>query len=220
VASQQADRGRAEFLKERAFQELRSLLLAGEFPEGTILSERRLVARMKMSKTPIRVALERLARDGFVEILPQRGVRVRGLSDKEIADHFDLRIALESWVVDRLARARDPELERLHAILDVQRRAVEAGDFEGYATQDAEFHDCLAVLTGNDEVVRVMRLQRERLFRIIRRIHEDAPDRPRMGVEEHVGIVAALEAEDPELAVERMRDHLHWGRRFLLGEAG
>jgi DNA-binding GntR family transcriptional regulator len=204
-------------LKDRAFRELRALLLSGEFPAGTLLSERQLVARFKISKTPIRVALERLERDGFVEILPQRGVRVVGLSDKAVADHFDLRIALETWVVDRLGGAAgEIDWSGVEESLERQRRAVDKRDVDAYAHADADFHDRLAVLTGNDEVVRVIRLQRERLFRIILRILEGDPGRPSSSLDEHVSILEALKQGDSALAADRMRDHLVWGRRFLV----
>jgi GntR family transcriptional regulator, rspAB operon transcriptional repressor len=208
-------------LKERAYLELRELLLSGELPPGALISERQLVARFAFSKTPIRVALERLERDGFVEILPQRGVRVRGLSDKEIADHFDLRLALETWVVRRLAEASEPlDWSEVGAALDGQRAAVEADDRERYALTDADFHDRLAVLAGNDEIVRVIRVQRERLFRIIVRIHDNDPARPAVSLAEHVGIVEAVRRRDADEAEARMRDHLGWGRRFLLSLDG
>lgn len=217
-----AERNAAETsLKERAYAELRALLLSGELPPGSLISERQLVARFEISKTPIRVALERLERDGFVDILPQRGVRVRGLSDKEIADHFDLRVALETWVVRRLADASDPlDWSEVEAALDEQREAVEAADRERYALTDADFHDRLAVLAGNDEIVRVIRVQRERLFRIILRIHENDPGRPAISLREHRGIVAAIRRRDADKAEARMRDHLAWGRRFLLSLDG
>lgn len=214
-------RGPADIqLKEKAYDELRALLLSGEFPVGSLISERQLVARFQISKTPIRVALERLERDGFVEILPQRGVRVRGLSDKEIVDHFDLRGALETWVVQAIAAAaEEPDWGEVDAVLDEQRAAVEAGDLDRYATADADFHDRLAVLAGNEEIVRIIRLQRERLFRIILRVLAADPSRPAASLEEHRAIVAALAGRDAELAGRRMLDHHAWGRRFLLAAA-
>ena len=211
----------ATSLKERAYTELRALLLSGELPPGSLISERQLVGRFAFSKTPIRVALERLERDGFVEILPQRGVRVRGLTDKEIADHFDLRVALETWVVRRLANASEPlDWSDVRAALEDQREAVGAADRERYARTDADFHDRLAVLAGNDEIVRVIRIQRERLFRIILEIHENDPRRPAISLREHRGIVAAIRRRDADKAEARMRDHLGWGRRFLLSREG
>ena len=219
IASLSVAQGKAVelHLKERAYQELRALLLSGELPPGSLISERQLVARFEFSKTPIRVALERLERDGFVEVLPQRGVRVRGLSDKEIADHFDLRIALESWVVRRLGDSTERiDWSAVEAALAGQREAVETDDRERYALTDADFHDSLAVLAGNDEIVRVMRIQRERLFRIIVRIHEHDARRLTISTREHRGIVAAIRRHDADRAEARMRAHLGWGRRFLL----
>lgn len=207
-----------ESLKERAYEQLRALVLSDELPVGAITSERQLVARMEMSKTPIRVALERLERDGLIEILPQRGVRVRALTDKEVADHFDLRIALETWVAARLAHLlSDAVRQRLHAALDEQRDALDADDLDRFRLADADFHDLLAQLTGNDEIVRTMRVQRERLSRIVHRILEREPRRAQESLAEHAAIVAALEARDDEQAAARMREHLRWGRRFLVG---
>lgn len=204
-------------LKDKAYDELRRLVLSGELPAGSFISERQLVERFRFSKTPIRVALERLERDGLVEILPQRGVRVRALTDKEIADHFDLRTALESWVAIRLAgSAEELVWTDVRAALEAQRAAVASGDIEEYAIADADFHDALAVLAGNDQVVRVMRDQRQRLFRIILRILGGDSERPAASLAEHLTIVETLERRDADAATARVREHLEWGRRFLL----
>ena len=204
-------------LKDKAYIEIRDLLRSGEFPVGSFISERQLVSRFKFSKTPIRVALERLERDGFVEIVPQRGVRVRGLSDKEVADHFELRTTLESWVADTLV-ARDPPLDwtGVQASLKEQESAVSSRDIEHYANADADFHDQLALMTGNEEVMRVIRRQRERLFRIVLRVLASDHNRPQSSLEEHYGIVEAIERRDCELASARVKEHLGWGRDFLL----
>ena len=68
-------------LKEQAYRQLLALLMSGELTPESSWSERSLAARLGMSKTPIRVALERLDRDGFIEILPQSGVRLRELTE-------------------------------------------------------------------------------------------------------------------------------------------
>lgn len=208
-------------LKDKAYDDLLRLVLSGELPAGSSISERQLVARFRFSKTPIRVALERLERDGLVEILPQRGVRVRALTDKEIADHFDLRTALESWVATRVAESEDELVwTDVRAALDAQRAAVAGQDVERYAIADADFHDAVAVLAGNDQVVRVMRDQRQRLFRIILRILTSDAGRLQASFAEHLAIVEALERGDAAAATARVHEHLAWGRRFLLSRAG
>src|SRR4051812_34431946 len=137
-------------LKERAYQQLLDLLMSGELTPETPWSERQLAARLGMSKTPIRVALERLDRDGFVEIVPQSGVRLRELTETEAVDHYDFRIALESWVVRRAAEkitARD--LRELRRIVARQQKLLEPGGkpdkiVASYFELDSAFHYSLS----------------------------------------------------------------------------
>ena len=94
--------GRA-LLKDRAYADLKVLIQSGEFPPNTFLSERQLVARLGMSKTPIRSALEHLEAQGLVVVSPQQGIVVTDLSVREITDLFDVRSAIEPFVAARLA---------------------------------------------------------------------------------------------------------------------
>ena len=86
-------------LKDQAYENLKNLILEEVFAPGTFLSERQLAARLDMSKTPIRSALERLETEGYVAVSPQQGIVVRESSLREIVDLFDIRIALEVFVV-------------------------------------------------------------------------------------------------------------------------
>ena len=90
-------------LKDQAYENLKNLILEEVFAPGTFLSERQLAARLDMSKTPIRSALERLETEGFVTVSPQQGIVVRESSLREIVDLFDIRIALEVFVVQSIA---------------------------------------------------------------------------------------------------------------------
>ena len=77
----------------------------GVFAPNTFLSERQLVERMGMSKTPIRSALEHLESQGLVAVAPQQGIIVKELSAQEITDLFDMRSAIEPFIVSRLSDA-------------------------------------------------------------------------------------------------------------------
>src|SRR5690349_3749693 len=90
-------------MKDIAYDNIKQLILAETFEPGAFLSERQLAARLKMSKTPIKSALERLESEGFLGISPQQGIVVQDLTLEEIADHFEVREALETYVARRLA---------------------------------------------------------------------------------------------------------------------
>jgi DNA-binding GntR family transcriptional regulator len=211
-------------LKDEAFVHLRALLLSGEFEPGSFLSERQLVARMGISKTPIRVALERLARDGFVEILPQRGVRVRELQPHEIIEHYELREALEAWIVRRAAeRITESQLEQLRALVGRQRELRELvqaqadhlnpDDARAYIELDTELHLLLAEIAGNQEIVRIMRTLRERMARVVADIMLHNRSLLTSSIAEHERVLDALAQQDGERAAHELIDHLVNGKR-------
>ncbi|WCB95331.1 HTH-type transcriptional repressor RspR [Baekduia alba] len=217
----------AAALKDQAFATLRALILNGDLAAGSFISERQMVERLGMSKTPIRVAFERLAQDGFVEILPQRGVRVRGLSGAEVADHYDLRIALETWVARRAAERQTPAAitaleeriaaqERLRRKVGRAAKRTDAGDVTTYIDEDAQFHATLASLAGNAEIERVLANQRERLARIVAQHIRDDPPLLVASIAEHREILDRVAAGDGQRAAQAMERHLERGRDALL----
>lgn len=204
-------------LKNQAYDELKSLILDGEFTRGSFLSERQLALRLGMSKTPIRTALERLEQERFITISPQQGVVVRELSLEEIRDHYEIRIALESFVAQRLAnRLTDAQFEALEANLDSMRRQVEDNKRTYAMYADADFHLLLVSFYGNQEILRVMQHQREKLYRVVTKLLETHPDRTRKSIAEHRAIVDALKAGDGNLAASEMLSHLNNGRQLLV----
>ena len=206
-------------LKEQAYRHLLDLLMSDEVPTGAFLSERQLVARLGMSKTPIRVALERLDRDGFVDILPQRGVRLRELTAPEIVDYYNFRIALESWVVKRVATAHDArEVRELRRIVERQRKMLETGRGDvvrRYIELDAALHQTFAEIAGNAEIIRVLDTQRDKLARVMSAILTRDPEWLQSTTGEHEAIVDAIERGDPAAAEREIVAHLEHGREFM-----
>jgi DNA-binding GntR family transcriptional regulator len=207
-------------LKDVALEQLKRLILDGTLAPGRFVSERELTGILHMSKTPIRAALERLALEGFVHVSPQRGIMVLEMSLQEIVDHYDLRLALETFVVARLAgRLDDEQREVLRDHLRRQATCVHDGDAAAYIAADGDFHHQLCVFDGNQQIVDVMRLQREKLSRVGTQISRRDPGRMRVSAAEHAAIVAAIEAGDAELAAARAAEHLENGKRFLVAGA-
>ena len=204
-------------LKEQAYDELKALILAGEFATGSFLSERILADRLGMSKTPIRTALERLEQERFITISPRQGVVVRELTLKEIRDHYDIRVGLECFVVKRLVnRLTDAQFEELDANLETMRCQIEDGNRTYAMYADADFHLLLGSFHGNHEISRVMQHQREKLYHVVTKLLENHPDRIRESLAEHLAVVEALKKGDGELAAVRMLEHLDNGRQLLI----
>lgn len=208
---------RRALLKDRAYDELKRLILTGTYPPGTFLSERQLAAQLAMSKTPIRAALERLAAEGFVAVSPQQGIVVRERSLHEIVDLFDLRIALETFVVRRLAgQLPAAGAGRLRVNLAAQDECAHDGDLARAAHLDAQFHLTLCECLDNHEITTTLAHLRDKLDRTIYTILSRDAGRVSDSYKEHMGIVEAIVAADRELAATRMERHLTWGKTFLV----
>ena len=208
---------RRVLLKDRAYAEIKARILDGRLRPGTFLVEGGLAEALGMSKTPVRAAVGRLETEGFVTVSPQQGIVVRQISLEEIIDNFDIRLALETFVVQRLAGRITPEQEReLAANLEAQRRCAEARDVRGHVQLDARFHLLLCDYAGNREIRRVMARQRDKLHLIIFRVLQQDPARMHASTDEHAALFEALRKGDVDAAVERMRAHLEYGKRSLV----
>lgn len=208
---------RPGLMKERAYTELKRLILSEKVEPGAFLSERQLAARLQMSKTPVKAALERLEAEGFIGVSPQQGIVVQDLSLEEIADHFEIREMLEIFVVRRLAgRLTAEQRTRVQANLTAQSAAAKRRDVPTSGSLDSEFHLLWCEFLGNHEIIEIMRRQRDRIHRIIARVNARNPDRLDASYSEHARIAQAIFAGDGDLAAACIQEHLNYGKQFLL----
>ena len=205
--------GAKMLLKEQAYAELKELIQTGVFAPNTFLSERQLVLRLGMSKTPIRSALEHLEAQGLVAVSPQQGIVVKELSAHEITDLFDMRTAIEPFIAARLAgRGLAPgQLGRAEENLAAQRAATAAGDPIGATRLDVEFHLLLAEFLDNREMMTWLTRCFDKLHRSIVRINTLAVGRLLKGYQDHAAIFEAIRTSQSEAAAQGMVDHLRFG---------
>lgn len=116
---------RAESLSKQAYQSLRKAIRDG-IVHGVRYSEKDLADRLGISRTPVREALIELSREGLVTIAPQRGFQLHSLSHAEQEEVYELRLAIDSFVVEKLAKSATPaHIEQLREVIALQRAAGE-----------------------------------------------------------------------------------------------
>jgi len=209
--------GTRSLLQDQAYERLKELIQSGGLPAGSLHTERRLSEQLGMSKTPIRAALTRLDIEGFVSVSPQLGIAVRETSLHEIVDLFDIRTALETFVVRSLAgRLQPPQVERLRANLKEQKNCAQGGDSRTLTRLDTDFHLLFCEFLDNREITRVLVHLRDKLHRVILRVMSRAEGRLATAVGEHAGIAEAVIRGKGELASERVKRHLEFGKQFLM----
>jgi DNA-binding GntR family transcriptional regulator len=174
---------------------------------GTRFSENEIARRARVSRTPVREALFRLEREGYLEVHAKSGWSVRAL-DFEALDHlYDLRVLLECESVKKLCagspRAALGGLEE--AWLAAPRRRLTDG--ARVARLDEEFHARLVAAAGNPELARVHTGITERI-RIVRRLDFTHPERIIYTYLEHGQILRAVLARNAARAVKLLRAHI------------
>ncbi|WP_197441558.1 GntR family transcriptional regulator [Thalassoglobus neptunius] len=204
-------------MKDRAYSELKQLIQSITIEPGARLSERQLAGHLGMSKTPVKAALERLELEGFIIVSPQSGIVVRELTAQDIADQFDVRVALECHVLRSVSgRLTDEQAFDLRENITQQRQAARARRITEMVSLDAGFHMLYCEFHGNQEIIRVMNQLRDKIYRVTDRVYQQQLPRLDSSCDEHAGIVEATLAGDADLAVMRMEEHLDYGRKFLL----
>ncbi|GAA4813674.1 GntR family transcriptional regulator [Streptomyces ziwulingensis] len=135
---------------------LRAALVAGELRPGEVYSGPALGDRFGVSATPVREAMQQLALEGAVEVVPNRGFRVVERAPRELAELAEVRALIEVPVMLRLARTVPAERwAELRPQAEATVRAASSGCRATYAEADRAFHRAVLALSGNEQLVRI-----------------------------------------------------------------
>ncbi|MFI1003831.1 GntR family transcriptional regulator [Streptomyces galbus] len=135
---------------------LRTALVAGDLTPGEVYSAPALGERFGVSATPVREAMQQLALEGAVEVVPNRGFRVVRRGARELAELAEVRALVEVPVMLRLARTVPAERwAELRPLAEATVRAAASGCRASYAEADRAFHRAVLALSGNEQLVRI-----------------------------------------------------------------
>lgn len=186
---------------------LRGMIVRGELPPGTRLSEADVAAGYGVSRQPVREAFIKLANEALVEVRPQRGTFVSRIRVSAVMSARFLREAVEADIVRLVARGADPEVaDDLDGRIEAQRAAADAPDPQPFITLDEQFHQRLAAAAGQAVVWNILEPLKIQMDRV-RYLSVRQFPRRRL-VDQHADLVAAIRAGDADRAEAGMREHL------------
>lgn len=197
--------------------DLRGLILGGQYAPGDRLAEVELAETLGVSRTPVRDALRRLQAEGLVEITVNRGARVVEYPRRDLETIFELRARIEGLAVRQAAAtATAADCDHLHEVALAIRDRAESRDVEAVYRLNTDFHRSLVGLGGSAVLAQSISslVHSAVLLRTYGAFDEEAM---RRSVNHHIEIVAAVRAGDPEWAEAVMRAHLFSARAALLG---
>jgi DNA-binding GntR family transcriptional regulator len=206
-------------LTDQAFHKLAEAISRGDFEPGQAISEVQIAKQLGISRGPLREAMNRLEARNLVERRPRFGVQVVRLSQKDLAELFTMREALEGLACRLAATSMsDQEIAALSALLEEHGRSkgVRTGSdyYQGSANED--FHFRIVRGSGNTRLIKALCEDLYYQIRIYRYRSSVSPGRAHAAFDEHKAIVKALRARDPDRAEAAMRNHISHAQANLV----
>lgn len=195
-------------LHEATFQKLRSLLVEGAITPGSKLNERELAESLHVSRTPIRESIRRLAADGLVELIANRGAIAVQLSHADVIHTFDVIAQLEGYSGELAAKnISSTALSELEALQYEMMASYARRDLSSYYKLNLRIHHLINQAANNPVLGQLFSQVNARIEALRFRSNQNGVKWEK-AVEEHQEMIDALKARDSERMRKVMIQHV------------
>ncbi len=203
--------------KEKAYEYLKSNILAGRFNPGERLAEEHLAEQLGVSRTPVREALHKLDLEGLITPIGKRGFCVSSESKDEIEELFDIRASLEGYALRLVCKNISEEaLEQLNGFIERAEDAFKRKNTDEIFKWNTKFHDTLYASIGHKH--RFYRLI-ENMRKYVLRYRKDTLhylNGAKRTIDGHRKIILVLKAKYPDVCELTMRHHIQEAKEDAL----
>lgn len=204
---------------DSVYDRLRAEIVAGKLPTGARLVAAEIAERYASSTNPVREALQQLRGEGLVEILPNRGARVRDVSADFVRDISEIEQLIEPYLTRAFVRiASHDDIARLTAIEE----QIEANDFADLGLHhrlDHAFHQTIYDAHSNRQADAVWKRNRALIDAVGHRFTV-SPARRAQVKQEHRALIEAIRAGDEDRAAQIVADHVRGSALHLIEHIG
>ena len=195
-------------LRDVVFNTLRKAILKGELKPGERLMEIALAERLGVSRTPVREAMRKLESEGLVVMIPRRGAQVANITEKDLNDVLEVRIALENLSIENACmRMTEEQLEELWNAAKNFEATMAEGNLVKLAEADVAFHEVIYKSSDNRRLNQVLNNLREQIYRYRVEYLKDENNYPTL-MKEHKDIVEGLVRKNKTQVTETMHQHV------------
>jgi DNA-binding GntR family transcriptional regulator len=194
-------------LSDKAYRLIRHKIITLELPPLSPIDEQVLMDELQVGRTPIREALQRLAAEDLVSIVPRRGIFVADISLTDLQKVFEMRMVMEGFCA-RLAaqRATQNQIAQMEAVMR-ELETTPSKDGTALMAIDEKFHELLYEAADNEFLADTLRRLHALSFRIWH-VVLDRLGSVRGAMEQHIAITQALKTRDPERAETLLKQHI------------
>ncbi|WP_035586531.1 GntR family transcriptional regulator [Hippea jasoniae] len=196
-------------LREQVYEYLKEKINSGDLKKGGIIDLTEISKSLNISKTPLRDALIMLESEGFVEILPRKGVRVKPLTLENIKNIYQMIGWIECGIImDVQSLITQTHIANMSSYNKLMKEALDSNNFDRYYTFNLMFHDTYLDLSTNKEALRLLTILKQRLYDFPRK-KEYVPDWEYNSLKEHDKLIELLNDREFEKAGLFIKD-VHW----------
>lgn len=195
-------------LRGKVYDHIREDILNGIYKEHEELKEATLGEKLGVSRTPVREALRQLELEGLVEIIPNKGARVTGITKKDIDDIYQIRYLLEGlsarWATEHVTEA---QIEKMEETLYLTEFHANKGNFAQVYELDSQFHELMYEASGSKMLNHILSDFHMYVTRI-RKTSLATDNRSKNSTEEHRAILEAIKERNADKAEECAHNHV------------
>lgn len=195
-------------LRGRVFRKIREDILSGKYKEHEELREVAIGEELGVSRTPVREAFRQLELEGLIQIVPNKGAYVTGITAKDVEDIYMIRSLLEGlcarWATDHITEEQLEELEENLYLADFH---AQKGHLDQMAELDNRFHQILYESCNSKQLARLLVDFHEYVLRVRRKTLSNG-GRGKVSNDEHRQIMEAIKAKDKDKAEALANEHI------------
>lgn len=200
------------------YKSLRKAIIEGKVPVGERINEKIYAQELNVSRTPVRVALQRLEDEGIVKHLPNHGIIVTRITKKDVEEIYKIRVALDILASGNAAKMMtDVEKESVENLLKRTKEADEAGFVEEVIQLSKEFNHRIYELADMPHLKMIQKKLHDYLIRF-RDVSLMSDKRRREAVEEHQAIFDCMCSGEMKELEGVITNHLYRSKKFILLE--
>jgi DNA-binding GntR family transcriptional regulator len=205
-------------LGQQVYERLKQAVVKGDIEPGARVVESVIGERLGISRTPVREAIHKLEKEGFLARSSSKGFLVADLKRSDIEETFGIRTVLESYAA-RLAAVhhRPQELEPLVEKVEQYRDCLDRGDTEALLSINTEFHEMLYGLSRSPRLIKMINDLKDQIYRF-RRVILNRDDMARISNEDHRLMLELMRRRDADGVERVVREHLLKGKDVVLLE--
>lgn len=199
--------------RDLIYEEAKRMIIEGELPPLADFPEELFKSKFSTSRMPVREAVLRLEREGFVHVYPQKGTFVADISIEVLRQVYELRLLVEPALVQRACQVWTDE--KIHQLIErteqIPKFASQAEYRDYYNTFDRDLHNEILNTTDNMFLLQTMQWAYDHNHRARLLASQRAWETFELAKEEHIKLLEAIQKRDKKLAVKLIERHLYKG---------